>query len=869
MSYAPLDSSFASPKTMRATSISERRPLAPVTPQRTNRGPKMRAASSPLTPSNSSTISSPFTPITNVYSSSSSLVSPDSSVSTKVEFSPESAKSKTRSPADATNNWRSRAKENGIKVDAADYSYADAMNSSDGVPVPFLTTHRRPRQSLFQTNSSDSTAFISPKTARMPVVDGAVTAPLLSTSSLSSSLLSTPEPVRTLSGSFTLATPSPRTSYAIVQKLRQRGSLTDPARPRRRHISGPITGEALFDIDENAPTESPFPQSFDSPRSATVNDESFSTKRCVSAPFIAGRFYEGMENDDDDDDELEDDGLPSAPRSSRLRPTKSVSSLPRPASPKDTSTNEKACSVCSASSSPLSTLIPCEHLICSSCLTGALNIIGEKDMRCATCDKPVNDFKLLTPLKLGIGNIDEANKDDVKESNEDQSMKLLPSAFEELSVGLDDVGKNKVRFERVANETASPSVSSSCDDENVVVLRIDNVPWDVTPPSLVEFFSPYVAVRAHILLDPKGKTLSHAYVEVPAGDARNALRSVQNKSLGKGRRLRGVTVTMSSQGELMRALFPSWLGGFEGTHPTLDGLDQPAVLRTLENGLITLPEIDGLVALMKNPKSHFLKVPTLPFYTLVSILSKFPSDSDSRVFWSARLRDVLYGLLRLSQKELTDAACDLLVERIQSDFHDQRVLNIVVSTAVNCRVFTDGQRLGLFEKMMDAVAAKGGQLTCTAPKSQLSLSISTTLSCQSDEAITPDDSVSSLSGACGPGGRSQRNLGYGKPSTMRRNDNAFVSGNAPIYTTSPQMNFAGLALPQINAPPGLNFGNFNMGFGMPYAMNSPPQSPYDVLAREFNVEPDLVAALAQRLVYTGQGALPQAMGGFAYANGRM
>lgn len=56
------------------------------------------------------------------------------------------------------------------------------------------------------------------------------------------------------------------------------------------------------------------------------------------------------------------------------------------------------------------------------------------------------------------------------------------------------------------------------------------------------------------MLDPRGKTLSHAYVEVPAGDARDALRSVQNKSLGKGRRLRGVTVTMGSQNELMRAV---------------------------------------------------------------------------------------------------------------------------------------------------------------------------------------------------------------------------------------------------------------------------------------------------------------------------
>lgn len=48
--------------------------------------------------------------------------------------------------------------------------------------------------------------------------------------------------------------------------------------------------------------------------------------------------------------------------------------------------------------------------------------------------------------------------------------------------------------------------------------------------------------------------MSHAYAEINAGDARNALRAVQNKTMGKGRRLRGVTVTMSSQSELMRSV---------------------------------------------------------------------------------------------------------------------------------------------------------------------------------------------------------------------------------------------------------------------------------------------------------------------------
>lgn len=59
----------------------------------------------------------------------------------------------------------------------------------------------------------------------------------------------------------------------------------------------------------------------------------------------------------------------------------------------------------------------------------------------------------------------------------------------------------------------------------------------------------------HVLLDRKGKTLSHAYVELANDDiAKAALRGVQNAILGKGKRARGVTVTRSSQEELMRAV---------------------------------------------------------------------------------------------------------------------------------------------------------------------------------------------------------------------------------------------------------------------------------------------------------------------------
>lgn len=59
-------------------------------------------------------------------------------------------------------------------------------------------------------------------------------------------------------------------------------------------------------------------------------------------------------------------------------------------------------------------------------------------------------------------------------------------------------------------------------------------------------------------------------------------------------------------------------------------------------------------------QAHFLKVPSLPFYSLISMLAKFPADVDSRVFWSSGLRDILYGLHPLLLWLLTSADLGML-----------------------------------------------------------------------------------------------------------------------------------------------------------------------------------------------------------------
>ena len=59
--------------------------------------------------------------------------------------------------------------------------------------------------------------------------------------------------------------------------------------------------------------------------------------------------------------------------------------------------------------------------------------------------------------------------------------------------------------------------------------------------------------RIHVLIERKtGKTLSHAFIELCLEDAKVALRTCQNKVLGSGKRTRPVSVTMSTQEELMK-----------------------------------------------------------------------------------------------------------------------------------------------------------------------------------------------------------------------------------------------------------------------------------------------------------------------------
>lgn len=162
------------------------------------------------------------------------------------------------------------------------------------------------------------------------------------------------------------------------------------------------------------------------------------------------------------------------------------------------------CSVCLAVQPPtLAILKPCGHPLCSSCLTSALNIVGEKDMECAVCKQSVADFKLIVPSGKTDKSIEKPSENldllggrsffDPLFSSPGSSSALsndnggsdspgeLESAFE---FGLDfgelraSTPKLEQEQEKVLPNARRKSGGRGCHDGDChVVLRIDNVPW--------------------------------------------------------------------------------------------------------------------------------------------------------------------------------------------------------------------------------------------------------------------------------------------------------------------------------------------------------------------------------------------------------
>lgn len=98
-------------------------------------------------------------------------------------------------------------------------------------------------------------------------------------------------------------------------------------------------------------------------------------------------------------------------------------------------------------------------------------------MRCASCDKAVDDFKLLTPMDFGsvtkAKSTSEKDEDEAKETKSED----VPSQ-EQNSVELVSA-KDESEMIEAKPRTRTPSIRSVSGEtsEALAVLRIDNVPW--------------------------------------------------------------------------------------------------------------------------------------------------------------------------------------------------------------------------------------------------------------------------------------------------------------------------------------------------------------------------------------------------------
>ncbi|KAF9486156.1 hypothetical protein BDN70DRAFT_237181 [Pholiota conissans] len=837
----------------------------PVTPQRLPRH-QPRSQSfyrSPLTPT------SPYTPMSlRSFDStgSSILTTPDnlglSNVKKRLTFSGISsevarnaaANQSDKSIADIADNWRSRANENGIKVafelqedshyvadDSSDMSLSDVANESEIISsedTPSLATHRRlnsmpvagrPRA---QSHASLPRSRVHPPSPAIPRNVERVPPP--------ASPLQTRQSVSSLSHSLNLmSTPPP--NRALSRQLKLKGSMTDPAQPRRREAFGtvstahnigqrntsmnltlePDTSLDLFDIDENDfeyetdfhdpeiensfsrnlqalqahsfgyPTFSPrYPQGqsdgFDQPMFADPFQPNSASSGLLNGHILNG-IAESVEHHFQAArqqplqkpfyDELNQNGhmfyppvarLPQynhgvphgypappfmpIPQPSMMAFQPPVSVHPKPSADRSSSSMMKSpiqpiapvlnptdCSVCLASHpESLAILQPCLHPLCSTCLTSALNIVGEKDMECAVCKQNVADFRLIRRSakdtkantaaaaqalsnststngseKGGAGDMSDksflghsfsssgsSNAFDHDASNE--STGDLESAFE-FGLDLGELRASTPKLERQHSSRWSGDYSSLRDLPRVdnVVLRIDNVPWDITPLQIKRWLQQPVE-RVHVLLDSKGKTLSHAYVEVrddaTAGAilrgeaASSAGRKERGSVLGRGKRARGVTVTRSGQKELMHDLFPCWRGFFNGSKPSVVEAEGSQIV----GGLLTEQEISGLLYLIRQPDSHFLKMPSLPFHSLLSILMKLPTDADSRVFYSTSVRDMLLdatlNAIKLVMPRIAKAKeAPKSSQRLQDEEFTIDLAVDMLHTALDCKAFTAQQ----------------------------------------------------------------------------------------------------------------------------------------------------------------------------------
>ncbi|PVG03189.1 hypothetical protein CPB86DRAFT_431862 [Serendipita vermifera] len=334
------------------------------------------------------------------------------------------------------------------------------------------------------------------------------------------------------------------------------------------------------------------------------------------------------------------------------------------------------CAACNRILSSAALLSPCNHLVCSPCFTGCLNAAGEKGMDCMACKMPILSFQLTSAVISASGS--------ALPVPETLAASVAAAAQQAKEAAFIPTSKSDAQIRPINN------LGSSSDGGEASVLRIDNVPWDVTPEMLAEWIGNETpSLFNHAMIDRRdGRTLSYAFIEVSANAMKAILRARQNTILGNGRRARAVTITVSTQDELMREMFPSWKGHFLGCKPCVAGMDNAQISSALREGLMSTKDVEDILKLLRKPDSHFVKVPTLPYHYFISILRKLPTDKDSKILLTVDLKESLFNMVQAAMEEL---------QARTSDDMFNKALEALKACVADCQVFSVKQKSELLQ----------------------------------------------------------------------------------------------------------------------------------------------------------------------------
>ncbi|GAA5886539.1 hypothetical protein JCM6882_001680 [Rhodosporidiobolus microsporus] len=230
------------------------------------------------------------------------------------------------------------------------------------------------------------------------------------------------------------------------------------------------------------------------------------------------------------------------------------------------------------------------------------------------------------------------------------------------------------------------------------VVRLDNVPWEITAAEIEEWAGERnlasdldefeekgkkrVTLAVHILCNrADGRTLNQAFLECSSASAARAL--VRSKD---GSKLRGrpVHVSLTGQGEFLTTLFPTYTPGFSSVEPNPNPRSKwaapiPLLLQTELTGLLNLCRLETALG----PQSaHARKVPERPYFNLVTLLEKMP--------WSFPAYYNSQAVVRLFNTVC--AAIEILgsIKRSVPGWKD--VLTVLVDAILHCPVFRPQQK---------------------------------------------------------------------------------------------------------------------------------------------------------------------------------